>query len=68
MLPGHKYQIGEKVRLKKGHPCGHNEWEILRIGMDFGIKCSGCGHYVLLPRKKFEKSVKAILTATDTEE
>ena len=50
------------------HPCGSNEWEVLRVGMDFRMKCCGCGHMVMLPRAKFEKSVKKIVkTARDTE-
>ena len=42
-------------------PCGSYEWDVLRVGMDFGIKCRGCGHYVLLPRAKFEKAVREVL-------
>ena len=49
------YKVGDIVRMKKAHPCGSYEWDVLRVGMDFGIKCRGCGHYVLLPRAKFEK-------------
>ena len=52
------YQVGEKVKTKKQHPCGSDEWEILRVGADFRIKCLGCGHMVMLPRVKFEKAVK----------
>ena len=52
------YQIGDKVYMKKPHPCGGYEWEILRIGMDFRIKCLKCGHLVMLPRLRFEKGVK----------
>ena len=55
------YSIGDIVRLKKTHPCGSTEWEITRVGMDFRIKCLGCTHQVLIPRPKFEKSVKAIV-------
>ena len=47
--------------MKKAHPCGSYEWDVLRVGMDFGIKCRGCGHYVLLPRAKFEKAVREVL-------
>ena len=54
------YSVGDKVRLKKKHPCGSFDWEITRTGMDFGIKCCGCGHFVMIPRVKFEKAVKAI--------
>ena len=55
------YKVGDIVRMKKAHPCGSYEWDVLRVGMDFGIKCRGCGHYVLLPRAKFEKAVREVL-------
>ena len=54
------FKVGDVVKMKKPHPCGSYEWEILRTGMDFGIKCRGCGHFVMLARPKFEKAVKAI--------
>ncbi|KKM12845.1 hypothetical protein SY88_01745 [Clostridiales bacterium PH28_bin88] len=56
-----RYSLGDIVRLKKPHPCGSDRWEVTRVGMDFRIKCLGCGHQVLVPRPKFEKSVKAVL-------
>lgn len=62
-----KYQLGDIVRLKKPHPCGSYEWEILRVGMDFRLKCLGCGHLVMLPRPKFEKMVKATLKRATSE-
>ncbi|HWT27205.1 MAG TPA: DUF951 domain-containing protein [Mobilitalea sp.] len=52
--------VGEIVRLKKQHPCGSFEWEILRVGMDFRLKCLGCGHQVMLPRKQVEKNIKLV--------
>ena len=52
------YELGDIVRLKKQHPCGSHEWEILRTGMDFHLKCQGCGHLILIPRTKFEKMVR----------
>ena len=52
------YELGDIVRLKKKHPCGSFNWEILRVGMDFRLKCQGCGHLILIPRSKFEKMVK----------
>jgi hypothetical protein len=52
---------GNIVELKKQHPCGSREWEILRTGMDFRIRCTGCSHQVMLSRQKFEKSVKKII-------
>ena len=55
-------QVGNIVRLKKQHPCGSHEWEVLLIGADFRIKCSGCGHQIMIPRKTLEKSVKEIKT------
>ena len=59
------YKIGDIVKMKKQHPCGSDQWEILRTGMVFGIKCCGCGRFVMLPRPKFEKSVKAIVEKSD---
>lgn len=56
------FQLGEVVVLKKGHPCGTNKWEIIRVGADFKLKCKGCGHIVMMPRKAFEKSVKSKVT------
>lgn len=56
-----EYNIGTVVALKKGHPCGTNEWEIIRTGADFKLKCKGCSRIVMVPRKTFEKSVKKIL-------
>ena len=55
-----EYQIGDIVKLKKPHPCGTHEWEILRIGMDFRLKCIGCGHQVMISRKLVEKNTKGI--------
>jgi hypothetical protein len=48
--------------MKKAHPCGANAWEITRTGMDFGLKCQGCGHFVMIPRNKFLKAVREVLT------
>lgn len=55
------YSIGQLVEMKKGHPCGANRWRIIRVGMDFRIKCENCGRSVLIPRSRFEKRVKKIL-------
>ena len=57
--------VGDRVRLRKVHPCGGYEWEVTRTGADIGIRCLTCGRYVMLPRSKFEKQVKAILDAQD---
>ena len=50
-----KYAVGDIVKLKKPHPCGNSEWEIMRVGADFRLKCMGCGHQVMVPRKLVEK-------------
>lgn len=47
--------------MKKAHPCGSDRWLVLRSGMDFRLRCCGCGHEVLLPRSKAEKNIKKIL-------
>lgn len=52
------FQIGDVIKMKKPHPCGANQWEIMRVGMDFRLKCKGCGHQVMLPRKQVEKSFR----------
>lgn len=51
------YNIGDKVKTKKVHPCGSNLWEIVRIGVDFKLKCQGCGHVIMLPREKALKII-----------
>nr|WP_059032333.1 DUF951 domain-containing protein [Tepidanaerobacter syntrophicus] len=54
--------------MKKKHPCGSDTWQIWRVGMDFGIKCTGCGRKVMIPRNKFEKSVRKILVQAKNDE
>ena len=56
-----EFQLGNTIRLKKPHPCGSNEWEILRVGMDFRLKCKGCGHQVMVSRKLVEKNFKGFV-------
>ncbi|TCL60969.1 hypothetical protein EDD76_10166 [Kineothrix alysoides] len=53
-------QVGDILRLKKQHPCGSKEWEVLRIGADFRLKCAGCGHQIMIARRVLEKNVKEI--------
>lgn len=52
------FNIGDKVITKKPHPCGCNQWEITRIGVDFKLKCCNCEHVVVLPREKALKIIK----------
>lgn len=54
-------QIGDVLKLKKPHPCGSKEWEVLRVGADFRLKCVGCGHQIMTPRRQVEKNVKEVI-------
>lgn len=60
-------QIGDKVRLKKPHPCGGYVWEILRTGADFRLKCCTCGHSVMISRSDAMKRIKEVLPADNTQ-
>lgn len=65
-----QFDLGDIVQMKKPHPCGTNEWEVIRMGMDIRIKCVHCKHSVLIPRLEFEKKMKKVLrsaAAGDTE-
>lgn len=53
-------RVGDVLELKKGHPCGAKTWQVLRVGMDFRLKCQGCGHELMIPRAKAEKAIKRI--------
>ncbi|MFG6327447.1 MAG: DUF951 domain-containing protein [Lachnospiraceae bacterium] len=55
-----EFHLGDVIRLKKKHPCGSYEWEILRVGADFRLKCVGCGHQVMMKRTLVEKNLKGI--------
>ncbi|MBR1660246.1 MAG: DUF951 domain-containing protein [Oscillospiraceae bacterium] len=54
-------RVGDTLKMKKSHPCGSTEWEVLRIGADFKLRCRGCGREVMGARSKFERNVKDIL-------
>ena len=60
-----EYEVGDIVKMKKQHPCGSAEWEILRVGADFRLKCMGCGHQVMVARKLVEKNVRGIRKKDD---
>lgn len=53
-------RVGDVLELKKQHPCGSREWLVLRVGMDFKLRCAGCGHELMLPRSKAQKNIKKI--------
>lgn len=52
--------VGDVLKMKKQHPCGSCEWEVLRIGADFRLKCLGCDHQIMIARKNCEKNIKGI--------
>jgi len=53
-------RVGDVLSMKKAHPCGSRQWKVLRSGMDFRLRCLGCGHEVLTARSKAEKNIKDI--------
>ena len=60
-------RVGDVLRMKKPHPCGSLEFTVLRVGMDFKIRCNGCGREVMIPRLKCEKNIKKILRSEGEE-
>lgn len=60
-----EYQVGDIVRVKKQHPCGSKLWEITRVGVDFKLKCKGCGHVIMLERPK---ALKIITSKVETKD
>lgn len=58
-------KLGDVVRLRKKHPCGNFEWEVVRLGVDIGIKCLKCQRRVLLERSVFERRLKALVSKND---
>jgi len=56
-----EYKLGSIVMMKKAHPCGSNEWEIIRVGADIKIKCVACGRSIMMPRIEFNKKLKKII-------
>ena len=59
-MPGQSFEVGDVVTFRKKHPCGSFRWEILRVGMDFRLKCEGCGHMILIPREKVVRSMRSL--------
>jgi len=54
-------RLNDVLQMKKPHPCGSDRWLVLRTGMDFRLRCCGCGHEVMLPRSKAEKNIRKII-------
>ena len=59
------FNLGDIVQMKKQHPCGTYEFEIIRVGADIKIKCTGCGRIVMIPRGKFVKGAKKIVVEVE---
>lgn len=57
-----EYKVGSIVMMKKEHPCGTNEWEVMRVGADIKIKCVNCGRSVMVSRIDFNKKLKKVIT------
>ena len=55
-------RMGDVVRMRKPHPCGSYDWEVVRLGADIGIRCRECGRRVLLPRSRFVRQVKTLVS------
>ena len=60
-------RIGDELELKKAHPCGSRRWLVLRGGMDFRLRCQGCGHELMIPRSRAEKSIKKVIRDREDE-
>ena len=60
-------QVGDVLTMKKAHPCGSRQWQVLRIGADFKLRCTGCGREVMGARAKYEKQIKRVERAETPE-
>ncbi len=59
------FQVGDVVRLRKPHPCGGYDWQVVRLGADIGLKCQTCQHRVMLTRRELEKQLKTFVQRAD---
>jgi hypothetical protein len=53
-------EVDDVLTLRKAHPCGSSQWKVIRLGADIGIKCLGCGRFVMIPRRKLEGKIRGI--------
>ena len=60
-------QINDVLTMKKAHPCGSRDWLVLRVGADFKLRCLGCGHEVMAPRRKVEKAIRRVIREEETQ-
>lgn len=58
-------QVGDRLEMKKPHPCTGKTFLVLRVGMDFKLKCEKCGHQFMIPRSKAEKNIKKVISGED---
>lgn len=58
-------RVGDRLTMKKQHPCGSADWLVLRTGADFRLRCCGCGHEVMGPRSRFERNIRHVLHAEE---
>lgn len=61
------FNLGDIVEMKKKHPCGTSNWEIIRLGADIKIKCTGCQRIIMMPRSEFQKNVKKVVWTKEEE-
>jgi hypothetical protein len=61
------FELGDIVEMKKEHPCGSKNWEVIRLGADIKIKCCGCSRIVMLPRSKFQKDAKKVVKQNNSQ-
>lgn len=61
-VPPADVQVGDEIQTRKSHPCGSDRWQVYRIGADIGLRCIGCGHRVMLPRRQFNKAFKTLIS------
>lgn len=61
-------EVGDTVKMRKPHPCGSDTWVLTRVGADIKMRCTGCGHQVMLDRQDFEKRVKKVLAREEDRE
>ncbi|WP_181350752.1 DUF951 domain-containing protein [Thalassobacillus sp. CUG 92003] len=66
-MPDKDFQLHDIVQMKKPHPCGENRWKIIRMGADIRIKCTGCDHSIMMPRRRFESKMKKVLERAEPE-
>jgi hypothetical protein len=59
-------RLGDIVRMRKPHPCGNSDWEVVRLGADIGIRCCKCTRRVLLPRSQFVRQVKLLVRRAES--